>query len=86
MLRFLDAIEVVSISPAIAGAYGRLKGALLERFGPRERARRRNFDLKKLGFTDNDLWIAATALDLGALIVSADSTSRASPRSPISGW
>ena len=70
--RFLEAIDVVPISSAIADGYGRLKGALLERFGPRERARRRDFDLAKLGFGDNDLWIAASALELGAVLVSAD--------------
>lgn len=72
VLRFLDAIDVLPISPSIADHYGRLKGALLERFGPRERARRRDFDLAKLGFGDNDLWIAASALDVGAVLVSAD--------------
>lgn len=72
VVRFLEAIAVVPISPAVAGEYGRLKGALLERFGPRERARRRDFNLATLGFGDNDLWIAASALDLGAVLVSAD--------------
>ncbi|HET8772263.1 MAG TPA: PIN domain-containing protein [Thermoanaerobaculia bacterium] len=70
--RFLDAIAVVPISPSVAHEYGRLKGALLDRFGPRERARRRDFNLASLGFGDNDLWIAASALDLGAVLVSAD--------------
>ncbi len=70
--RFLDAFDVIPVSSAIAGEYGRLKAALLERFGPRERAKRRDFDLAKLGFGDNDLRIAAAALDRGAILVSAD--------------
>ena len=70
--RFLNLIDVVPISSSVAGEYARLKSALLDRFGPRERARRRNFDLATLGFGDNDLWIAATAIDRGAVLVSAD--------------
>ena len=70
--RFLHALEVISISSAVAGEYGRLKAALLDRFGPRMRAKRRDFDMAKLGFGDNDLWIAATALDRDAVLVSAD--------------
>lgn len=70
--RFLRSIALVAISPAIAGRYGRLKAALLERFGPRERAKRRQFDLSSLGFNDNDLWIAASALDRAATLVTAD--------------
>ena len=72
VVRFLTAIDVVPISSEIAGVYGDLKAALLERFGPRERARRRDFDLAKLGFGDNDLWIAASAIELGAILVTAD--------------
>jgi tRNA(fMet)-specific endonuclease VapC len=71
--RFLRSIDVVPISSSVAGQYAHLKMALLNCFGPRERARRRDFDLAKLGFRDNDLWIAATAIDRGAMLVSADS-------------
>jgi len=70
--RFLDGIALVPITPAIATRYGSLKAALLAEFGPRERAKRRDFDLSKLGFGDNDLWIAASALDRDATLVSAD--------------
>ena len=31
-----------------------------------------DFDVAKLGFGDHDLWIAATAIDRGAVLVSAD--------------
>jgi len=33
--RFLRAVEVIPLSPAVADEYGRLKAALLARFGPR---------------------------------------------------
>jgi tRNA(fMet)-specific endonuclease VapC len=71
--QFLDAIALIPITSRIAVRYGALKGALLEKFGPRERASRRGFDLATLGFSDNDLWIAASALQRGATLVSADS-------------
>jgi tRNA(fMet)-specific endonuclease VapC len=70
--RFLRLLDVIPVSSAAASEYGRLKAALLKRFGPRERARRRDFDLAKLGFSDNDLWIAAIALERSAVLVSSD--------------
>lgn len=69
---FLRALDLLPISPAVADEYGRLKAALLDRFGPRERARRRNFDLAALGLADNDLWIAASAIERRATLVSTD--------------
>jgi len=70
---FLRLFAVVPVSSSVAVEFGRLKAALLNRFGPRERAKRRDFDLATLGLDDNDLWIAATALDRDAVLVSADS-------------
>jgi len=71
--RFLNAISVIPISTATAEHYGSLKASLLGYFGQRERIKRRNFDLSKIGFTDSDLWIAATALQHRAKLVSSDS-------------
>jgi tRNA(fMet)-specific endonuclease VapC len=73
---FLGRIDQLLISPATAQHYSDLKSRLLLAFGPRERARRRNFDLAKLGFTDNDLWIAATAIEHNAVLVSGDADYR----------
>ena len=70
--RFLEAISVIPVSTPISTRYAFLKAALLEKFGPRERAKRRAFALSKLGFSDNDLWIAASALERRATIVSTD--------------
>ena len=73
---FLDRIDQVPISPGTAQHYADLKSRLLREFGPRDRARRRGFDLTKLGFTDNDLWIAASAIEHNAILVSSDSDYR----------
>ena len=70
---FLGRIDQLLISPATAQHYSDLKSRLLLAFGPRERARRRRFELAALGYTDNDLWIAATAIEHHATLVSDDS-------------
>jgi tRNA(fMet)-specific endonuclease VapC len=69
---FLGRIDQLLISPATAQHYADLKSRLLIEYGPRERARRRAFDLARLGFTDNDLWIAACAIEYDAVLVSDD--------------
>ena len=69
---FLGRIDQLLISPATAQHYADLKSRLLAEYGPRERARRRAFDLVKIGFTDNDLWIAASAIEHHAVLVSDD--------------
>jgi tRNA(fMet)-specific endonuclease VapC len=69
---FLGRIDQVSISPATSQAYADLKAALLLKLGPKDRSRRRGFDLTKLGLSDNDLWIAASALEREAVVVSSD--------------
>lgn len=73
---FLGRIDQVAISPAISQVYADLKAEILLRLGPKDRTKRRNFELAKLGFTDNDLWIAASALDRDAIVVSEDADFR----------
>jgi tRNA(fMet)-specific endonuclease VapC len=69
---FLGRIDQIAISPAISQIYADLKAGILMKLGPKDRSRRRAFDLTKLGFTDNDLWIAASALELSAVVVTED--------------
>jgi tRNA(fMet)-specific endonuclease VapC len=69
---FLGRIDQLLILPATTQHYADLKSRLLVEYGPRERNRLRGFELAKLGFTDNDLWIAASAIEHDAVLVSDD--------------
>jgi len=57
----------------VADNYGQLRAALMDHFGPKERAKQRRFELRHLGFSDNDLWIAATAIRFDLIVVTSDS-------------
>jgi tRNA(fMet)-specific endonuclease VapC len=70
---FLRGIEVLTLDAETADRYGRLKAAIIERFGPKEKAKRRRTHLAELGFQENDLWIAAVAQRHGLTLVTADS-------------
>ena len=69
---FLNNIEVLPVNNVVADIYGKLKAAIIDRFGPKEKAKRRKAEIEKLGFKENDLWIAAVAKSNGFTIVSAD--------------
>jgi tRNA(fMet)-specific endonuclease VapC len=70
---FLDNIPVYPITPEISDIYGNLKASIFDHFAPKDRDQRRRFKLKDLGFGDNDLWIAATAIQHNLTLVSRDS-------------
>jgi len=70
---FLDTIDLYPINLPIAEVYGALKGKLVTTFGPKDKTQRRSFNPQSLGFGDNDLWIAATAIYYHLTVVSVDS-------------
>lgn len=70
---FLDNINTYLIDNAISDCYGKLKAKILKHFGPKDKKQARNTTIQKLGFSDNDLWIAATAISYNLTVVSADS-------------
>jgi tRNA(fMet)-specific endonuclease VapC len=69
---FLKDIKVYPINNKTADIYGRLKASLLDHFGPKEKTKRRRADTVKLGFGENDLWIAAIAKQFELIVVSSD--------------
>lgn len=71
--RFLQGIYIYNVDPVTADIYGSLKAAIFDQFGPKEKTKRRKTKITELGFDENDLWIAAIALQHNLTIVSADS-------------
>lgn len=69
---FLQDIRVYEVDSETADIYGRLKVAILDRYGPKEKAKRRRARVDKLGVSENDLWIAAIAKRFGLTVVSTD--------------
>ncbi len=68
-----DIYAVYGIDVTTAEIYGRLKSEILDHFGPKGRAQRRIARIEKLGFRENDLWIASTAKQHDLTVISADS-------------
>ena len=69
---FLQNLRVYHIDEAVADAYGALKAAVMLRFGPKDKSKRRQTQISQIGFSDNDLWIAAVAIRHNLVLVSAD--------------
>jgi tRNA(fMet)-specific endonuclease VapC len=67
---FLMDIIVYGIDNETAIVYG---NEIIERFGPKDRRKRRGFKVESLGIKDNDLWISAVAIQHNLILVSGDS-------------
>jgi len=68
-----ETIFVFPINHEISDTYARIKVEILDRFAPKDRSKRRNFRISSLGFSDNDIWVAATAIQYNLVLISADS-------------
>lgn len=70
---FLNDVDILPVDDTSADMYGKLKASIIDHFGPKEKEKRRKVEIEKLGFKENDLWIAAIAKSKGYIIVSTDS-------------
>lgn len=68
----IDDLDVYPIDSVTSRIYGKLKAAIFDCFGPKDRSKRRRTRLESLGIGENDLWIAATAIQHDFTVVSGD--------------
>jgi tRNA(fMet)-specific endonuclease VapC len=74
VLNLLERVEeIYEIDIETIWIYGRLKAEIIKRFGPKDKQKQRVFRLESLGFFDNDLWIAATAIQHDLILITQDS-------------
>jgi tRNA(fMet)-specific endonuclease VapC len=71
--KLFDIISLLPVNKVTADIFAEIKADILNYFGPKDRNKRRNVKFESLGFKDNDLWIAATAIQYRLILVSADS-------------
>ncbi|MCL1473592.1 PIN domain-containing protein [Argonema antarcticum] len=71
--RFLiGLLYIYPIDETTASLYGNLKAAVFDRYAPKDKAQRRRTNITQLGIGENDLWIAAVALQHQLTLVTAD--------------
>ena len=73
LANFLQDIAVYHIDEQTAKLYGQLKSDIFQCFAPTDSSKRRRTTITSLGFGDNDLWIAAIALQHQLNLVSSNS-------------
>lgn len=69
---FLSGIEIFPVDDSAADLYGEIKQRIISTYGPKRTKTARKVRLTDIGFSDNDLWIAAVAVDKGFTVVSSD--------------
>jgi tRNA(fMet)-specific endonuclease VapC len=70
--RFLLGLHIYPIDQTTAEIYGNLKATVFDRYAPKDKAQRRRTSITQLGIGENDLWIAAIALQHQLTLLTAD--------------
>ncbi|MBH8577089.1 type II toxin-antitoxin system VapC family toxin [Nostocaceae cyanobacterium CENA369] len=86
---FLQRINLYGIDKETTEIYGDFKSEIIKQFGPKEKSKRKTTKLNTIGISENDLWIAATALRHSLIVVSCDSDferMRQVREFPLSSW
>jgi tRNA(fMet)-specific endonuclease VapC len=70
--RLLLGFYIYPIDPTTAEIYGNFKAAVFDRYAPKDKAQRRRINITQLGIGENDLWIAAVALQHQLTLLTTD--------------
>ncbi|MBD2353693.1 type II toxin-antitoxin system VapC family toxin [Tolypothrix sp. FACHB-123] len=70
---FLRRINLYGIDKETTEIYGDFKSEIIKQYGAKEKNKRKTTKLHTIGMSENDLWIAATAIRHSLIIVSCDS-------------
>jgi tRNA(fMet)-specific endonuclease VapC len=70
--RFLLGLNIYPIDQTTAEIYGNLKAAVFDRYAPKDKTQRRRTSITQLGIGENDLWIAAAALQHQLTLLTTD--------------
>jgi tRNA(fMet)-specific endonuclease VapC len=73
---FSQKLRIYSVDEETSRIYGEFYAQIFDCYAPKDKAKRRNYDIKEAGVRINDLWIACTAIQDNLTIVSADSDFR----------
>ncbi len=69
---FLDEITILPLDRKTCEIFAIMKAGLFRKFGPRDRKRMRKIRIHQIGFSDHDIWIAASAKAHEITLVTAD--------------
>lgn len=69
---FVSKLKICVIDEETAKIYGQFYAEIFDQFAPKEKAKRRKYDLKEAGVRVHDLWVACTAIQHDLVIVSED--------------
>jgi tRNA(fMet)-specific endonuclease VapC len=70
--RFLLGLNIYPIDQTTAEIYGNLKAAVFDRYAPKDKTQRRRTSITQLDIGENDLWIAAVALQHQLTLLTTD--------------
>ncbi|MBD2212655.1 type II toxin-antitoxin system VapC family toxin [Nostoc linckia FACHB-104] len=70
---FLRRINLYGIDKETTEIYGDFKSEIIKQFAAKDKNKRKTTKLHTIGISENDLWIAATAIRHSLIIVSCDS-------------
>jgi tRNA(fMet)-specific endonuclease VapC len=69
---FIKRLRIYPIDEETSRIYGRFHADIFDKFAPKDKSKRRNYDIKEAGVRINDLWIACTAIQHDLIVVSQD--------------